>query len=101
MSDQDSSDNKVLDKGKHCAVYRYNYVKNHFYCISTIIFLTAYLLNVNIINKHTIFHLGAIMTELAERLLNVKKCNFMPDHKNNLANEFYCYSNFDFDKTLE
>ncbi|XP_014472108.1 PREDICTED: protein-lysine N-methyltransferase N6AMT2 [Dinoponera quadriceps] len=44
---------------------------------------------------------GAVMAELAERLLKVRKCNFMPGHKNNLANEFYCYSNFDFDKSLE
>ena len=43
---------------------------------------------------------GAIMGELAERLLNVKICNFIPHHQNNLANEFYCYSNFDFDKML-
>ncbi|EFN78067.1 N(6)-adenine-specific DNA methyltransferase 2 [Harpegnathos saltator] len=44
---------------------------------------------------------GAIMAKLAERLLNVKKCDFIPGHRNNLANEFYCYSNFDFDKALE
>lgn len=41
------------------------------------------------------------MAELVERLLNVKKCSFMPGHKNNLANDFNCYSNFDFDKALE
>jgi len=41
------------------------------------------------------------MRELAEKLLDVKKCNFIPNHKNNLANEFCCYSNFDFDKILE
>ncbi|KAL0113381.1 hypothetical protein PUN28_012508 [Cardiocondyla obscurior] len=44
---------------------------------------------------------GAVMAELAERLLDVEKCDFVPSHKNNLANEFYCYSNFDFDKSLE
>ena len=44
---------------------------------------------------------GAIMTELAERLLDVRKCDFIPGHRNNLANEFCCFSNFDFDKTLE
>lgn len=41
------------------------------------------------------------MSDLAERLLNVKICNFVPQHRNNLANEFYCYSNFDFDKMLQ
>ncbi|XP_017758697.1 PREDICTED: protein-lysine N-methyltransferase n6amt2, partial [Eufriesea mexicana] len=41
---------------------------------------------------------GAIMYELAERLLNIRICHFVPHHQNNLANEFYCYSNFDFDK---
>ena len=40
------------------------------------------------------------MEELAERLLNVKKSKFEPKHKNNLANEFYCYSNFDMDSTI-
>ncbi|XP_011173472.1 EEF1A lysine methyltransferase 1 [Solenopsis invicta] len=44
---------------------------------------------------------GAIMAELAERLLDVRKCDFIPGHKNNLANEFYCYSNFNFDKNLK
>lgn len=44
---------------------------------------------------------GAIMAVLAERLLDVKICDFIPRHQNNLANEFYCYSNFDFDKMLK
>ncbi|XP_076762887.1 EEF1A lysine methyltransferase 1 [Xylocopa sonorina] len=44
---------------------------------------------------------GTIMSELAERLLDVKICNFVPHHRNNLANEFSCYSNFDFDKMLK
>lgn len=46
-------------------------------------------------------HAGAVMAELAERLLNVKKCDIVPGHKNNLANEFYCYSNFNFDQSLK
>ncbi|KAJ9592691.1 hypothetical protein L9F63_015635 [Diploptera punctata] len=37
---------------------------------------------------------GAKMEELADRLLDVKKCEFHPRHKNNLANEFYCYTNY-------
>lgn len=44
---------------------------------------------------------GSIMSELAKRLLNVEVCCFVPHHQNNLANEFYCYSNFDFDKMLQ
>ncbi|XP_051170795.1 EEF1A lysine methyltransferase 1 [Leptopilina boulardi] len=43
---------------------------------------------------------GAIMKELVEKLLDVKKCEFLPRHKNNLANEFFCYSNFNFDNCL-
>ncbi|XP_071577474.1 EEF1A lysine methyltransferase 1 [Temnothorax nylanderi] len=51
--------------------------------------------------KNIVLCTGAVMAELAERLLDVRKCDFIPDHKNNLANEFYCYSNFDFDQTLK
>ncbi|RZC38130.1 N(6)-adenine-specific DNA methyltransferase 2 [Asbolus verrucosus] len=38
---------------------------------------------------------GAIMESLTERLLDVRKTSLKPQHKNNLANEFCCYSNFD------
>ncbi|KAG5332612.1 EFMT1 methyltransferase, partial [Acromyrmex heyeri] len=51
--------------------------------------------------KNIVLCTGAIMTELAERLLDVRKCDFLPGHKNNLANEFYCYSNFNFDTILK
>ncbi|XP_039277608.1 EEF1A lysine methyltransferase 1 [Nilaparvata lugens] len=40
---------------------------------------------------------GAIMEELACSLLNLRRCSFTPKHKNNLANEFACFSNYDFD----
>lgn len=41
------------------------------------------------------------MSELAGRLLNAHKVrNFNPKHKNNLANEFFCYSNFDIDSII-
>ena len=43
---------------------------------------------------------GAVMEELAGRLLDLKICQFKPEHKNNLANEFRCYANFDFDALL-
>ncbi|XP_076646072.1 EEF1A lysine methyltransferase 1 [Halictus rubicundus] len=51
--------------------------------------------------KNIVLCTGAVMAELAERLLDVKICNFVPHHQNNLANEFYCYSNFGFDKMLK
>lgn len=50
--------------------------------------------------KNIVLCTGAIMQELAERLLDVKTCNFLPHHQNNLANEFYCYANFDFDRLV-
>jgi len=42
-----------------------------------------------------IYFPGANMEELAKKLLDVRKCEFEPHHKNNLANEFYCYTNYD------
>ena len=47
--------------------------------------------------KNLVLCTGAIMEDLAGRLLDLKKCKFTPEHKNNLANEFCCYANFDFD----
>ena len=44
---------------------------------------------------------GAIMEELASRLLQVKLCEFQPKHKNNLANDFRCYANFQFDPVVK
>ncbi|KAK5640511.1 hypothetical protein RI129_011322 [Pyrocoelia pectoralis] len=40
---------------------------------------------------------GEVMSDLAERLLDVTTSNFRPSHKNNLANEFCCYANFNLD----
>uniref|UniRef100_A0A8D8XYY7 Protein-lysine N-methyltransferase n=2 Tax=Cacopsylla melanoneura TaxID=428564 RepID=A0A8D8XYY7_9HEMI len=37
---------------------------------------------------------GEIMQDLVQRLLGVKKCQFVPRHKNNLANDFACFVNF-------
>lgn len=54
-----------------------------------------------LMKKNIVLCTGAVMTELAERLLDVKKCDFTPGHRNNLANEFCCFSNFNFDKMLE
>ncbi|XP_030751001.1 EEF1A lysine methyltransferase 1 isoform X2 [Sitophilus oryzae] len=43
---------------------------------------------------------GAIMADLAQRLLDLKKTQFEPKHKNNLANEFCCFTNFSIDEYL-
>lgn len=43
---------------------------------------------------------GAIMKEHVERILDLKLCEFQPHHKNNLANEFSCYANFDLDNLI-
>ncbi|KAK0182294.1 hypothetical protein PV327_000446 [Microctonus hyperodae] len=51
--------------------------------------------------KNILLCTGAIMGELAEKLLELKKCNFEPHHRNNLANEFWCFANFAFDSLLK
>ncbi|XP_049878228.1 EEF1A lysine methyltransferase 1 [Pectinophora gossypiella] len=43
---------------------------------------------------------GAIMKAHVEKLLELKLCQFQPRHRNNLANEFSCYANFDLDGVL-
>ncbi|KAK3925443.1 EEF1A lysine methyltransferase 1 [Frankliniella fusca] len=40
---------------------------------------------------------GAVMQKVAEDRLHLRKCKFTPHHKNNLGNEFSCYSNYDMD----
>lgn len=40
------------------------------------------------------------MEELAGRLLQLKVCAFKPQHRNNLANDFRCFANYDFDSAL-
>lgn len=59
------------------------------------------MLHINTELNIVVIHTGAVMADLAERILEVKKCDFIPSHKNNLANEFYCYSNFNFDDALK
>ncbi|XP_061721321.1 EEF1A lysine methyltransferase 1 isoform X1 [Cydia pomonella] len=43
---------------------------------------------------------GAVMKENVEKLLDLRMCEFQPRHRNNLANEFACYANFDLDDAL-
>ncbi|KZS14456.1 Lysine N-methyltransferase N6AMT2 [Daphnia magna] len=42
---------------------------------------------------------GSIMEDLAGRLLQLRMCAFQPKHRNNLANDFRCYANYDFDSS--
>ncbi|XP_017880144.1 EEF1A lysine methyltransferase 1 [Ceratina calcarata] len=64
--------------------------------------LTKTALTIKLLAKRNIvLCTGSVMKELAERLLDLKTCRFLPKHQNNLANEFYCYSNFDFDRMLK
>lgn len=44
---------------------------------------------------------GLVMTQLAEKFLNVKKTKFEPHHRNNLANKFCSFSNYDFDNYVD
>ncbi|KAI3409936.1 RING [Globodera pallida] len=37
---------------------------------------------------------GVVMEQLLKRILDVKKTDFRPTHKNNLANEFWSFSNY-------
>lgn len=43
---------------------------------------------------------GSVMKENVEKLLNLRICRFQPRHRNNLANEFSCYANFELDNIL-
>ncbi|XP_059468475.1 EEF1A lysine methyltransferase 1 [Neocloeon triangulifer] len=38
---------------------------------------------------------GAVMSDLAQRLLQVRQLDFLPGHRNNLGNEFRCFANFE------
>lgn len=37
---------------------------------------------------------GAIMEDVARKLLDVKMCSFLPKHNRNLSNEFRCFVNY-------
>jgi len=43
---------------------------------------------------------GAIMADLANRLGNLKVCQFTPVHQNSLSNPFQCFSSFDLDNHI-
>ena len=42
---------------------------------------------------------GEVMAELAKRLLDLNICSFLPDHSNNLANQFRCLLCYEEDLT--
>ena len=48
-------------------------------------------------NFNALALLGSVMEDLAKRTLQLHRCELQPRHKNNLANEFCCFSNFDVD----
>jgi len=43
---------------------------------------------------------GAVMQSMAKKLLNLDQCTYEPKHTKNLANEFRCYTNYDFDNFI-
>ncbi|XP_050442328.1 EEF1A lysine methyltransferase 1 [Adelges cooleyi] len=47
-----------------------------------------------LMKNYVILCTGEIMESIAIPLLNVHKCSFEPRHKNNLANQFACFTNF-------
>ncbi|CAL8111624.1 unnamed protein product [Orchesella dallaii] len=46
-------------------------------------------------NGKIILCTGAVMEPNAKQLLNLKRTTFVPHHKNNLGNEFACFSNYE------
>ncbi|XP_072332933.1 EEF1A lysine methyltransferase 1 [Scyliorhinus torazame] len=58
--------------------------------------LSKIALTVNYLTKGKILLCtGAIMEDLAAKLLSVKMSKFLPEHNRNLANEFRCYMNYE------
>ena len=45
----------------------------------------------------TYYFIGATMEDLLGRLLSLRCCKYIPRHKNNLANEFRCFANYNLD----
>ena len=43
------------------------------------------------------YFIGATMEDLLGRLLSLRCCKYIPRHKNNLANEFRCFANYNLD----
>lgn len=47
-----------------------------------------------------VLNTGSIQRDLAAKYLSLKESAYKPQHKNNLANEFSSFANFDLDKFL-
>lgn len=48
-----------------------------------------------------VLNTGSIQKEFAKKFLDLKETNYQPQHKNNLANEFTSFANFDLDKFMQ
>ncbi|XP_050548153.1 EEF1A lysine methyltransferase 1 [Daktulosphaira vitifoliae] len=48
----------------------------------------------NLTKNKLILCTGEVMEGTAKKLINLHKCSFIPKHKNNLGNEFACFTNF-------
>ncbi|KAG8185855.1 hypothetical protein JTE90_004397 [Oedothorax gibbosus] len=59
--------------------------------VETIHFLT---------HKKIVICTGEVMEESVKELLDLKTCDFVPQHERKLGNEFRCYANFDFDQCI-
>lgn len=51
-------------------------------------------------NSLVVLNTGLVQKEHAARFLNLRETSFKPQHKNNLANEFASFANFDMDKYM-
>lgn len=51
-------------------------------------------------NGKIILNTGSIQRDHAKRYLDLNETNFKPQHRNNLGNEFSCFSNFDVDSYM-
>lgn len=49
-------------------------------------------------NTKTILNSGKTVELWAETFMNLKVCNFKPEHERNLGNEFCSFANFNLDK---
>lgn len=52
-------------------------------------------------NAKTILCSGLVVKEWAESYLNLKLCNFEPQHERNLGNAFVSYANFNLDDLID
>jgi EEF1A lysine methyltransferase 1 len=51
-------------------------------------------------NSKIILNTGSVQSDHAKKYLNLSESSYKPQHKNNLGNEFSCFSNFDLDSYM-